>query len=60
MMTKKLVKTWYRSLLTQGLEIWCESSDPEEVLRMSEEKNVIFQKMEHYIVTNGWEHWDGI
>lgn len=59
-MSKKLIKTWYRSSLQPEGTIWCESSDPEEVRRMSEGYDVFFQKLEHYMVTTGWERWDGV
>lgn len=55
----KLIKVWYRSLLAGTRELWCESSDPEEVLRMSKDREVVLEKFEIYEVTSGWGKWDG-
>lgn len=55
----KLIRTWYRALLAQDHSLWCESSDPDEVLRASEKKAVILQKHETYEVESGWGKWDG-
>lgn len=57
-MSKILISTWYRSTLANG-DLWCESSNPEEVVRMSVGKDVYFQQLETYQVTTGWEYWDG-
>lgn len=57
-MTKKLIKTWYRAILQPEGTLWCESSDPEEVCRMSEGEDVFFQKKELYLIENEWEPWN--
>lgn len=54
----KIIKTWYRSILSDGT-LWCESSDPGEVIRMSEGYECIFQKIVFYETTDGWEKWNG-
>jgi hypothetical protein len=55
----KLLRTWYRSLLAGTRELWCESSNPEEVLRMSKNREVILEKLEIYETSSGWGKWDG-
>jgi hypothetical protein len=55
----KLVRTWYRSLLAEDHSLWCESSDPAEVLQLSKGREVILEKHETYEVTSGWGKWDG-
>lgn len=49
---------WYSSVLKEDYSLWCESSNPEEVIRMSEGKDVIFRKLVVYYDHDGWELWD--
>jgi hypothetical protein len=49
------LKTWYRSL--RDGKIWCESSDPEEVARMSGPDDT-YEALRYYAVTSGWQPWD--
>lgn len=51
----RLTRTYYRSMLEGRL--WCESRDPEEVKRMSKGHNCIFEKVEYFEITAGWEEW---
>ena len=55
----KLVRSWYRSLIVGSRQLWCESSDPQEVLEMSKGREVVFEKFETYEVSSGWGKWDG-
>lgn len=55
----KLIRTWYRSLIAGSRELWCESSDPQEVLDQSKGREVILEKHETYEVSSGWGKWDG-
>lgn len=55
----KLIRTWYRSRIVGSGALWCESSDPDEVLRMSAGHEVFFEKHETYEVESGWGKWDG-
>jgi hypothetical protein len=49
-------KTWYRSL-TPGGQLWCESSDPDEVARMSAGTGCTFERLEIVTVTLPWRTW---
>jgi hypothetical protein len=53
---RRLVRTYYRSLTPDGI-VWCESSNPAEVRRRSEDKDCTFEKISFYEVTAGWEPW---
>jgi hypothetical protein len=53
--SSELFSVWYRSLLPDG-SVWCESSDPDEVLD-SETPGLTFQKKEVYKVSEGWVEW---
>lgn len=48
---------WYRSNLREDNTLWCESKDPDEVLKMSEGKDVFFRKLVIYYDHDGWEGW---
>lgn len=50
---KEIHSIWYRSLLEDGT-LWCESSNLEEVRRMSADKKVIIQEHVSYIVYGSW------
>lgn len=52
---REVVKTWYRSLKPDG-SLWCESSNPQEVLEQSD-SDCAFQKLEIIQVTGQWEPW---
>jgi len=47
---------WYRSLTPDG-KLWCESSNLDEVLRMSVGKNCTYQRQINELVTHPWEEW---
>lgn len=49
-------RTWYRSIHYSG-KVWCESSDPDEVIRMSADTPCTFQKLNIYRAEGGWEPW---
>ena len=49
------LKTWYRSL--RDGKLWCESSNPDEVARMSGPGDV-FEALRYYAVTSGWQPWN--
>lgn len=55
----KLIRTWYRSRVVGTGELWCESSDPKEVIMQSVGQEVYFEKHETYEVSSGWGKWDG-
>jgi hypothetical protein len=58
----KLMRTYYRALIAGTRELWCESSNPDEVLQQAthaEGREVVFEKMEVYEVSSGWGKWDG-
>lgn len=54
---RQVYSTWYRSILRDG-SLWCETSNPKEVVKMSEGKDVIFQKLVTYLTDDGWEGWN--
>lgn len=49
--------TWYRSLTPDG-KLWCESSDPQEVIERSEGKGCTFQIHRVRLISEGWEPWE--
>lgn len=55
----RLIRTVYRSCLMGTGKLWCESSNPEEVIMQSLGRQVYFEKHETYEVTSGWGKWDG-
>lgn len=55
----RLVRTLYRSLIAGSRVLWCESSDPQEVLDQSKGREVILEKFQVYEVSSGWGKWDG-
>lgn len=46
-------RTTYRSL--RNGKLWCESTDPDEVLRSGGDG---LEVLRHYVVTSGWQPWD--
>lgn len=51
-------RTWYRSLTPDGA-VWCESTDPDEVVRMSAgRKGLRYEKSVVELVTTESD-WDG-
>lgn len=52
----RLTRSYYRSITPDG-ELWCESSDPEEVREMSEGKECTFQVANVYEIDSGWQEW---
>lgn len=46
-------RTTYRSL--RDGKLWCESIDPDEVLRSGGDA---LEVMRHYVTTRGWEPWN--
>lgn len=50
------VRTYYRALYDGG-ELWVETRNPKEAVRMSEGKDVVFEKVEIREYTRGWEPW---
>jgi len=52
----RLVSTYYRSLTLDG-SVWCESHNPDEVRKMSEGVDCIFEVIHHYEQTDGWQKW---
>ncbi len=54
---REIHSIWYRSVLKEDGTLWCESSLPDQVVRMSDDQDVIFQKLIYYIEHDGWESW---
>lgn len=50
------MKTWYRALLPDG-GIWCETSDPEECVRMSKGMDVRFMRFPIMCTEGPWQEW---
>lgn len=49
---------WYSSVLKKDGTVWCEASNPQEVVKMSEGKEVSFRKLVVYYDHDGWEPWE--
>lgn len=47
------LRTWYRSL--KNGKLWCESSDPDDVLRSNGDA---LEVLRYYAVTSGWQAWN--
>lgn len=48
---------WYRALSPDG-ELWCESSDPQEVAKsVAGRKGYTLQRLPSYLVRTPWEPW---
>lgn len=56
MSDRKHVRTHYRSVTPDG-EVWCESKDPQEVRKMSEGHDCVFEAIKFYETTDGWQEW---
>lgn len=50
---KQIHSIWYRSILEDG-SLWCESSNLEEVRRMTIGKKATIQKYVTYLVSDHW------
>lgn len=57
MSSVQVFKTWYRSYTPDG-KVWCESSDPAEVVERSEGLGCLFERQVIELVTNPWEPWE--
>lgn len=56
-MNEEIFSIWYRSILENGT-LWCESSDPEEVIKMSKGiSSIRYEKIVTYNHTE-LESWD--
>lgn len=55
MAKREIIKTWYRATKPDG-SVWCESSDPQEVLDRSD-SDCSFQKLDIVQVTGPWKAW---
>jgi len=53
----ELHSAWYRSITPDG-KLWCESSDPKEVIKRSKGKECTFQIFRIRLVSDGWEPWE--
>jgi hypothetical protein len=54
-------RTTYRALDRDG-QLWCETSDPREVLASTEGDGpgpFILQKINTFVTSYGWQAWDG-
>jgi hypothetical protein len=56
MSAERVVSRWYRSLLPDG-SLWCETSDPDECVRMSEGRECTFQVLEVVQIDRPWREW---
>ena len=55
---RKHVRTYYHSLTPDG-KVWCESSDPLEVRRMTHPTlPLTYEKFLTYEVSDGWMEWE--
>lgn len=54
--TGDVFSVWYRSLTPDG-KVWCESSDPNDVVARSAGKVCRFEKLTTYFVRGDWEQW---
>ncbi len=57
-MSRKVFSVWYRAVTPSG-SLLCETSNPAEVLRLTDDDERVLQKFITYTVTDGWEPWDG-
>lgn len=55
-MPERVVGIWYRSLTPDG-KVWCESSDPDEVMQQSVGMRCVFQRLEVVQTTRPWREW---
>lgn len=51
-------RVYYRSTIKGA--VWCESSNPVEVINRSRDFECEYEKIEYYEITSGWEPWEQI